>query len=151
MHPAPVCRALLRSPFQLSPGVISPISHQRFITHSVIRSPVASPVGFRGVCLPGWTPQILHTNLEIPGEYNRDTLPGLVKIDLQTSSPQQQKNKSAKYNFWQKKSELRRLMANRKASKVLEVPSATLIYLLTSSINCQILSKIQCLLFLIFF
>lgn len=42
-------------------------------------------------------------------------------------------------------------MANRKACKVLEVPSATLIYLLTFYVYRHILPKKLCLLFLIFF
>uniref|UniRef100_A0A663EBN5 Uncharacterized protein n=1 Tax=Aquila chrysaetos chrysaetos TaxID=223781 RepID=A0A663EBN5_AQUCH len=49
----PLCAELcLEALFSESPGVISSISLQRFVTHSEIRSPVASPVGFRGVCLP---------------------------------------------------------------------------------------------------
>uniref|UniRef100_A0A8B9MIY5 Uncharacterized protein n=1 Tax=Accipiter nisus TaxID=211598 RepID=A0A8B9MIY5_9AVES len=49
----PLCAELcLEALFSVSPGVISSISLQRFVTHSEIRSPVASPVGFRGVCLP---------------------------------------------------------------------------------------------------
>lgn len=67
-------------PFSVSAGVLSPTSLQRFATHSVIRSQVASPVGFRGVCLPGWTTWIL--NLEIPTGYNTAILPGLIKINL---------------------------------------------------------------------
>lgn len=42
-------------------------------------------------------------------------------------------------------------MASRKTCKVLEVPSATLIYLLTFFVYCHILPKKQCLLFLILF
>lgn len=79
----PLCAELCSEAlFSVSPGVISSISLQRFVTHSEIRSPVASPVGFRGVCLPRWTALVLYTNLEIPTGYNIDILPGLIKINL---------------------------------------------------------------------
>lgn len=72
----------LEALFSVSPGVTSPICLQRFVTHSAIGNPVASPVGFRDICLPRWAALVLYTNLEIPTGYNRDILTGLIKIHL---------------------------------------------------------------------